>query len=501
VAIVGAGVGGLAAAIHLARLGYRVCVFEKNRRPGGRLDHFWRDGHHFDTGPTLFILPLVYESEFARLGACLSDELTLQRIDPTYQLVFDDGTGLSLTSDQAMMRRQLEAIEAGSYAGFRRYMAEGSAHYHLAMEHLVARQPRLLPDLISPHGLAVLRHLPVFLPHYARTGALFDDPRLKAAFTFQDIYMGLSPFEAPSLFSMFPFSELEHGVFFPRGGMYRIVEALMRLARRAGVEFEFNAPVRQISVDGDAARHLVLDDGRRLPVAAVVANADLPYVYQRLLPDDRRAARLARKRFSCSVISFFWGIDRPVPRLGPHTLFLADAYRENFEFLDHGQALPENPSLYVHAPAHVDPSLAPPGQDTLTAIVPVAHLAADGTQDWPELRARARQAALRRLVSIGEADLAAHIKFEVNFTPLSWQNRYNLVRGATHGLSHTLTQMAYFRPANRHPRLHNVYFVGASTHPGTGVPTALISGRLTAERLVQDQNHGSSRNAARLDPS
>jgi phytoene desaturase len=486
VVIVGAGVGGIAAATHLARQGFRVRVFEKNARPGGRLDHFWRDGHHFDTGPTLLILPLVYQAEFERLGASLGAVLDLQRVDPTYRLVFDDGRQLALTSDHAEMRRQLEAFEPGSYDGYRRYLGEGEAAYRLAMERLVNRQPDLSADLLSSFALSLLREFRAFLPHYPRMQGYFDEPRLKAAFTFQDIYMGLSPFEAPALYSMMPYSEIVHGVWFPRGGMYRIVEALMEIAVAAGVEFEFNQPVGSIATDDGSAEAVLLEDGRRIPATAIIANADLPYVYERLLPGDRGAAGLAKKRYSCSVISFFWGIDRPVDSLGPHTLFLTDDYRGNFDALDRRHSLADDPCLYVHAPAHIDGSLAPAGQDTLTAIVPVGHLDSGAEQDWEALRARARRAVLRRLAALGEPDLEPHIKFEVNFTPLSWQKRYNLVKGATHGLSHTLTQMAYFRPPNRHPRLHNVYFAGASTHPGTGVPTALISGRLTAERLARD---------------
>jgi phytoene desaturase len=285
---------------------------------------------------------------------------------------------------------------------------------------------------------------------------------------------------------MMPYSELVHGVYFPRGGMYRIVEALMDAARAAGVEFAFDSPVRSVWLNGRSARGVVLEDGSQIEAEAVVANADLPYVYEHLLPPDGHALRLSRKRYSCSVISFFWGVDRVVDGLGPHTLFLSDDYRGNFEALDRGHSFAAHPSLYVHAPAHIDPTLAPPGQDSLTAIVPVGHLDDGASQDWPHWRDRARRAVFERLHAIGITDLEPHIKFEVNYTPLSWRKRYNLARGATHGLSHTLTQMAYFRPPNRHPRWHNVYFAGASTHPGTGVPTALISARLTAARVMRD---------------
>jgi phytoene desaturase len=215
----------------------------------------------------------------------------------------------------------------------------------------------------------------------------------------------------------------------------------------------------------------------------VLANADLPYVYQDLLPPDEQAERMARKRYSCSVISFFWGLDRPYEALGPHTLFLADDYRANFDEIIRDLTVPANPSLYIHAPARLDPAMAPAGEDTLTAVVPVGHLNEHQDQDWKALIKQARQAVFRRLALLGITDLEAHIKFETCFTPLSWRKRYNLVRGSTHGLCHNLMQLGYLRPGNRHPRYHNLYFVGASTHPGTGMPTALVSARLAARRM------------------
>jgi phytoene desaturase len=431
-------------------------------------------------------MPLLYEAEFARLGISMRESLDLQRVDPTYHLVFDDGSQLALTSDLKSMHEQLEAIQPGSFQGYLRYLEEGHRHYDVAMERLVQRDFRTASDFFNLSNVSLLFSLKPLVPHYRNMSAYFDEPRLKAAFTFQDVYMGLSPFEAPATFSMMPYNELAHGVWYPRGGMYRVVEALMEAALQAGVEFEFNAAVERIDVQETSARGVTLAGGRRLEANAIVANADLPYVYQHLLPKDGSAERLSRKRYSCSVISFFWGVDKPYEMLGPHTLFLADDYRENFEDIIQRLTLPENPSLYVHAPTRLDPSLAPQGEDTLIAIVPVGHLDENGEQDWADIRDRARQSVFRRLASLGITDLKEHLKFEVCFNPLSWRKRYNLMKGSTHGLCHTLTQLGYFRPHNRHPRYGNVYFVGASTHPGTGMPTALVSGRLAAQRLMDD---------------
>jgi phytoene desaturase len=486
VILIGAGIGGLTAAVHLARCGLRVTVVEKNSRPGGRCDQFSRDGHRFDTGPTLLVMPLLYEAEFRALRTSLGERLDLRRVDPTYHLVFDDGSQLGLTSDMQSMEEQMEFIERGSFQGLQRYLREGERHYQLVLDRLVNREFRRASDLLNFQNLGLAFRLKPLSNHYRHMSAYFDAPRLKSAFTFQDIYMGLSPFDAPATFSMMPYTELAHGVWYPKGGMYRVVEALTDLAREAGVEFIFDTAVERIDADATHARGVSLAGGSRLDADAVLANADLPYVYQHLLPRDGMAKALARKRFSCSAISFFWGVDKTYEALGPHTLFLADDYRQNFESINRDLGLPANPSLYVHAPARLDPSMAPPGEDTLTAIVPVGHLSENGGQDWGALRDRARKQVFRRLRTLGISDLEAHIKFEETYTPLSWRKRYNLERGATHGLSHTLSQMAYFRPSNRHPQYRNLYFAGASTHPGTGLPTAMVSGRLAAERIRDD---------------
>jgi phytoene desaturase len=326
-----------------------------------------------------------------------------------------------------------------------------------------------------------------FISHYRNMAAYFDAPRLKSAFTFQDLYVGLTPFDAPATFSMLPYSELAHGVWYPVGGMYSVVEALMSLAREAGVRFRFGAAASRVTTMADRATGALLADGSDLEADVVLANADLPYVYEHLLPQDGTARALSRKQFSSSAISFLWGTDKAYEALGPHTLFLADDSRENFRSIVRDQDIPANPSLYVHAPARIDPSMAPRGQDTLTAIVPVGHMSEDGGQDWGARRDLARRHVLRRLEAVGIRDITAHIKFEEVYTPVDWAERHNLVKGSTHGLSHKLTQMAYFRPSNRHRRFRNLYFVGASTHPGTGVPMAMVSGRLAAQRILAER--------------
>jgi phytoene desaturase len=484
--VIGAGVGGLSAATHLARRGFRVTVVEKNNQAGGRCSQFTRDGHRFDAGPTLLVLPRLYEQEFAALGEDLHHCLDLQRVDPSYRLVFEDGQTLRLTSDPGVMRSQVEAIEGGSSRGLAAYLEEGRRHYELAMSGLVRRPCSAASEFFRPNLVRLVVHLHLLVRHYPHMRRFFRDPRLKAAFTFQDLYMGLSPFSAAATFSLMPYSELVHGVWYPRGGMYSVVTALQDIALRAGVEFAFGVPVERIQTDGRRVTGVQLGGGPALTSDVIIATADLPYVYRDLLSPDGQDRRLSSLDYSCSALSFYWGMDRVLPQLGPHTLFLADDYRGLFDSILDRRSLPDHPSVYVHAPARLDPAMAPPGHDTLIAIVPVGHLEENAGQDWPQLTRRARQAALDWLRVLGLGDAESHIKFEIQNGPHHWRDRLNLVHGSTHGLSHRLDQMAYLRPHNRHRRWRNLYFAGASTHPGTGVPTVLVSGRLAAERAAAD---------------
>ena len=484
--VIGAGIGGVATAARLARSGYEVTVVEKNAEPGGRCGRIVRDGHRFDIGPTLFLMPEVFEETYAALGERLSDHLDLRRINPTYQIRFGDGAELRLTPDINTMQGQLEQIEPGSFGGFLRYLEEGRRHYKMSLRHFVGRNFYSLPDYFSPGNLPLLFKLRALNKHYANIGNYFQNPMLKAAFTFQNMYLGLSPYDAPATYSLLQYTELADGVWFPMGGMYRTIETLVAIAEAKGVRFIYNAPVEKIEVERQRANGVVLSDGRRLTADTIVANADLPYVYRELLPDRAEADRLERMKYTCSAIMFYWGVDKVYPQLGHHNVFLAGDYRASFDRIFKDHTLPDEPSFYVHAPTRTDPVAAPSGQDTLMALVPVGHLDESIGQNWDALQSRARRAVLDRLKQIGLNDLTDHIKFEVSYTARDWNQKFNLVKGAAFGLSHNFMQVGYLRPHNRHRKYRNLYFVGASTHPGTGLPIVLLSARLTTERILKD---------------
>jgi phytoene desaturase len=484
--VIGAGLGGISTAARLARHGYQVTVLEKNATPGGRCNQLVRDGHRFDIGPTLFLMPKVFAETYADLGERMQDHLDLRRIDPTYRIHFDDGTQLALTSNINAMQPQLEAFEPGSLNGLLRYLAEGHTHYHLSMKRFVGRNFYNLLDYFSPQNLPLLFKLKALVKHYHNIGHYFQDSHLKAAFTFQNMYLGLSPYDAPATYSLLQYTELADGVWFPMGGLFQVVESLVSIAETQGVHFVYNAPVKRIEVEGGRATGVVLQNGSRLAADVIVANADLPYVYDHLLPDRAEARRLERLKYTCSAIMFYWGVDRVYHQLGPHNVFLAGDYRESFDRIFKDRRLPDQPSFYVHAPARIDPSSAPAGQDTLFVLVPAGHLDDHAGQDWDALTAHARSAVMSRLGEMGMTDLEAHIKFEVSYTPQDWLNQYHLAKGAAFSLSHNFWQVGYLRPQNRHRRYRNLYFAGGSTHPGTGLPMVLISARLTTERILQE---------------
>jgi phytoene desaturase len=268
--------------------------------------------------------------------------------------------------------------------------------------------------------------------------------------------------------------------------MYRIVESLTSIAEGHGARFVYESSVKQIVVEGNRATGVVLEDGSQMQADIIIANADLPYIYDQLLPDPALAQRMMNKQFTCSTIMLYWGVDKVYPELAHHSVFLSGDYKASFDRIFHDQTLPERPSFYIHVPNRTDPSAAPEGGDNLMVLVPVGCLYEELNQDFEALRARAKETVSRRLAKLGITDLEAHITHEVSYTPHDWKEMFNLARGAAFGLGHNFTQVGYLRPQNRHSRYKNLYFCGASTHPGTGVPIVLIGAALVEERIAKE---------------
>jgi phytoene desaturase len=281
------------------------------------------------------------------------------------------------------------------------------------------------------------------------------------------------------------------------GGMYAGIQALTKIAEELGVKFIYNTPVKMIKEGKGKIESVITEDGREFTANIFVGNADLPYIYKELLPKNRDAKKLENKLYTCSTIMFYWGVDKEYPQIAHHNVFLGGDYKASFDQIFNEHTLPEVPSFYVHAPARTDKAAAPNGQETLYVLVPVGHLDARTEQDWEALVERARKTVFTRLAKeMGAVDLKEHIKFEIVYQPNVWKERFNLAKGAAFGLSHNFWQVGYLRPQNRHKQYKNLYFAGASTHPGTGLPIVLLSARLTTERILKETGTISVQNMA-----
>ncbi|MDX1378727.1 MAG: phytoene desaturase family protein, partial [Anaerolineales bacterium] len=317
-------------------------------------------------------------------------------------------------------------------------------------------------------------------------------------FTFQNMYLGLSPYDAPATYSLLQYTELAEGVWYPMGGMYAGIQALVNVAEKLGVKFIYNAPVKRIETNGTKILGVILEDGKPMTADIFVGNADLPYIYKDLLHDKKEAKKLDEKLYTCSTIMFYWGVDKEYPQIAHHNVFLGGDYKASFDQIFEDHTLPEVPSFYIHAPARTDTAAAPEGQDTLYVLMPVGHLDARSEQDWDALVNRARETVFERLEKeMGVDDLKDHIKFEIVYQPKTWKDRFNLVNGSAFGLSHNFWQVGYLRPQNRHKKYKNMYFAGASTHPGTGLPIVLLSAKLTTERILKEKGTISVQNMAK----
>jgi phytoene desaturase len=385
------------------------------------------------------------------------------------------------------MKAQLEKIEPGSYAKSQKYVTDGYEIFQIGMNKLIGRNFDNIFQFVNFRNVGMLIKLKTYISNWRYVKKFFQDSHLRMAYTFQNIYVGQSPFDSPALFSMVPAAELVEGSFFPKGGMYTVVEKLLSEAHSSGVRFHFNKPVKQIKVTGKKAESIILEDGIQINADIIVANADLPYVYRKLLPDKALSRRLDRKKYSCSAICFHWGLDKVYPQLGHHSVFLSDGFREGLDRIFTDKSIGDHPSFYVHAPGRTDPSAAPLNQDTLSFIVGAGHIDKKKNQDWDDLKKKTRLAVIKRLKQAGMEDIEEHIKFEISYTPENWENACNISRGSVFGsLAHNLTQMGYFRPHNQHSRYKNLFFVGGSTHPGNGIPNVLLSAKLTAERILRN---------------
>jgi phytoene desaturase len=478
--VVGAGLGGLSAAIRLAARGVDVTVYEKNADPGGRAGALSAGGYTWDAGPTLLMMPEVLEDLFAAAGRRLGDYLDLRRLDPYYRVAFAEGGHLDFTGNLPAMTAAVEAIEAGAGRRYLQFLGHAERLSRVTRDGIIERRFDGLRDLGRPGVLASLLRSRPFHTVASEVAAHFRSPALRRAFSFQTLYLGTSPDRTPAAYLMIPFVEAALGVWYPMGGTRRIGQAMARLAGELGVELRMGAPVSRIVTVGSRAVGVTLEGGGTDRADAVVANAEWAYS-QRLLLD--RGEKVDGRDHGASAVLFCLAVRGEVAA-PHHTFLLSEDFEGNLADVFERRVVPERPSVYLCRPTATDSTLAPPGVELLYVLVPCPTLA--GGIDWGRALPGFRKAVLDRLARIGVEGLEGRILAETAVTPEDFRARHNLTQGSAFGLAATLLQSGPFRPTIRSPRYRGLYHVGASVHPGGGVPIVTLSGRLAAEAVEAD---------------
>lgn len=496
VAIIGAGPGGLATAVMLAAQGLPVTVYEAQPVIGGRTARISKGGFHFDTGPTFFLMPYVLEEIFAAAGRTMADYVDLRRLDPMYRLVIGrkgrEPLTLDTTQNITEMSRRISAINPKDGAAFAQFITDN--RYKLRHSESILRHPlNHITDLFGS-GLwkDTLKVAPVLAPHrsvHDLLGTYFEDEFIKLAVCFQAKYLGMSPHDCPSLFTILPFIEYEYGIWHPIGGCNALMHALARVAGELGVEIRTNAPVSGVAFASATSRRAtgVVVDGTLHRHDHIVMNADASHALKTLVPAAQRRsytdAHLDSRKYSCSTFMMYLGVDGSID-LPHHTICVSESYTQNLEEISATGKIPQDPSVYLCNPSRLDPTLAPPGKSSLYVLVPVANTKI-GPTDWAAETPGFRRRTLEQLSKVlGVSNLEARIEQELIYTPADWQ-RMGINHGATFNLAHNLTQMLHWRPRNRLPDTDNLYLVGGGTHPGSGLPTIFLSAQITSRLIVE----------------
>ncbi|EMF0238055.1 phytoene desaturase [Enterococcus hirae] len=491
--VIGAGVAGLSAAVRLQKLGYEVTLYEKDRQVGGKMNQIKTAGFTFDLGPTIVMMPEIYREVFEFCGKDPDDYISMKKVDPMLKLYFNKEEPIEFSNDLIELTKTLENISPEDTQGYFAFLADIYQRYTIAKEAFITKSFRGFWDFYNPKSLWAGIRLRTFSDAYTSISKFVKDDRLRKSLAFQTLYIGVSPYQGPSLYTIIPMIELFYGVYFIEGGMYTLAISLARLFEELGGKIVYETSVDEILIDNKIAKGIRI--GKEQVMAdAIVCGADFPYAMKELIPDERKRGKYTNKKiakfeYSCSCFLMYLGLDKKYPEEHLHSIYFAEDFKQNVDDLFERGKLPDDPSFYLYRPSLMDDSLAPEGQEGLYVLVPVPELSK--YEKWTEQTMQAYRQKIIRLLKEKTIfkDIDEHIVSETLITPKDFSERFNAYNGATFGLKPTLKQSNYYRPHNKFSAAENLYFCGSSTHPGAGVPIVMQSAKLAVEELLRDDNH------------
>ncbi|MGF7117991.1 phytoene desaturase family protein [Methanobacterium oryzae] len=483
ITIVGAGFGGLSAAALLAKKGFDVTVFEKNEQPGGRASVYNDKDFYFDMGPSWYLMPDVYEKFYAQFGKKPEDFFKLERLDPSYRIFFGDTKMVDVASDLEKNYELFDSLEENGAQKLKEYLKSSEELYDFSIEEMLYKDYNSILDFLNGKLLLKGYKLNMFenLQHYVNKRFKSDEARKILEYAIG--FLGGSPANTPSFYHLMSHVDLTMGVFYPQGGMRKVVDSIYKLAESYGVKFHFNESVETLEVDNHKVKSVLTTNGV-YDADLVIVNADYAHSELNLVTEDNRTyddKYWDSRVMAPSAMVAYLGVDYVVDKLAHHNLFLDDDWENGFDsiFDPKKAAWPENPSYYVNVPSRTDLSAAPEGSDTLFVLIPLA----PGLEDTPELRENFYNKIMDDLEAKLDENIRDHIVVKRIFALNDFKDRYNAYKGTALGLSHTLRQSALWRPAHKSKKVKNLYYSGHYTHPGIGVPMTLISSQIVADEL------------------
>ncbi len=485
VTVIGSGFAGLSAAANLAQMGFDVKVLEKNAQLGGRARSFREDGFLFDMGPSWYWMPDVFESYFEQFGKSTSDYYDLVRLDPSYRVWFGKDSKIDLPSSMDGMYALFESIERGGADQLKRFLKEAAYKYDVGIKDLVYKPGRSLWEFADIRVIKGALRLHLFRSFSRHVRKYFRDPRLISLLEFPVLFLGAKPSETPALYSLMNYADIQLGTWYPMGGMYKVVEAMVDVARSMGVEFETNAEVDGIDVSQGKATQ-VNYGGKSLATDIVVGGADYHHVEQHLLQPAYRtySPEYWEKRVMApSCLLFYIGVNKRLDNLQHHNLFFDTDFDQHAREIYDDPQWPQNPLFYVCCPSKTDPGVAPIGQENLFLLIPLAPGLSDDTEETKE---RYYNLIMDRLEKLTGQAIRPHVVVKRSYAHSDFVRDYHAFRGNAYGLANTLRQTAILKPSLKSKKVSNLYYTGQLTVPGPGVPPSLISGRVVAREIQKE---------------